>query len=102
MKKQTLHLPCQGSVVYARLFAQIVGLERRTARGGRDSVDHAPGAQNDVDDYDGPPMNYRLVVLSWARARQLRELAFSSEASSWLPYLLLGIFTTAAMARALI
>lgn len=32
----------------ARLFAQIVGLERRTARGGKDSIDHAPGAQDDV------------------------------------------------------
>jgi hypothetical protein len=32
----------------ARLFAQIVGLERRTARGGRDSIDHAPGAHDDV------------------------------------------------------
>jgi hypothetical protein len=32
----------------ARIFAQIVGLERRTARGGRDSIDHAPGAQDDV------------------------------------------------------
>jgi hypothetical protein len=31
-----------------RLFAQIVGLERRTARGGRDSIDHAPGAHDDV------------------------------------------------------
>ena len=27
----------------ARLVAQIVGLERRTARGGRDIIDHAPG-----------------------------------------------------------
>jgi hypothetical protein len=31
-----------------RLFAQLVGLERRTARGGRDSIDHAPGAHDDV------------------------------------------------------
>jgi len=31
-----------------RLFAQIVGLERRTARGGRDSIDHAPGVHDDV------------------------------------------------------
>ena len=30
----------------ARLFARIVGLERRTARGGRDSIDHAPGAHD--------------------------------------------------------
>ncbi len=27
-----------------RLVAQLLGLERRTARGGRDSIDHAPGA----------------------------------------------------------
>ena len=32
----------------ARLFAQIVGLERRTARGGNDSIDHAPGAHDDL------------------------------------------------------
>jgi hypothetical protein len=32
----------------ARLVAQIVGLERRTARGGKDSIDHAPNAQDDL------------------------------------------------------
>jgi len=32
----------------ARLIAQIVGLERRTARGGRDSIDHAPNAHDDL------------------------------------------------------
>ena len=31
-----------------RLVGQLVGLERRTARGGRDSIDHAPGAHDDV------------------------------------------------------
>jgi hypothetical protein len=31
-----------------RLSAQLCGLERRTARGGRDSIDHAPGAHDDV------------------------------------------------------
>jgi len=31
-----------------RLVAQFVGLERRTARSGRDSIDHAPGAHDDV------------------------------------------------------
>ena len=31
-----------------KLIQQIVGLERRTARGGRDSIDHAPGAHDDV------------------------------------------------------
>jgi hypothetical protein len=31
-----------------RLVAQIVGLERRTGRGGRDSIDHAPGGHDDL------------------------------------------------------
>jgi hypothetical protein len=31
-----------------RLHAQLVGLERRTARGGRDSIDHPPGGHDDV------------------------------------------------------
>ena len=30
-----------------RLTGQFIGLERRTARGGRDSVDHAPGGNDD-------------------------------------------------------
>ena len=32
----------------ARLVTQLVGLERRTARGGRDSIDHAPGGHDDL------------------------------------------------------
>jgi hypothetical protein len=31
-----------------RLGAQFCGLERRTARGGRDTIDHAPGAHDDL------------------------------------------------------
>lgn len=31
-----------------RLVSQLVGLERRTARGGRDSIDHAPGGHDDL------------------------------------------------------
>ena len=33
---------------HQRLVAQLTGLERHTARGGRDSIDHAPGAHDDV------------------------------------------------------
>lgn len=33
---------------HPRLLAQLSGLERRTARGGRDSIDHAPGAHDDL------------------------------------------------------
>lgn len=31
-----------------RLVTQLVGLERRTSRGGRDVIDHAPGAHDDL------------------------------------------------------
>jgi hypothetical protein len=31
-----------------KLLAQLVGLERRVGRGGRDSIDHAPGGHDDV------------------------------------------------------
>jgi hypothetical protein len=33
---------------HQRLINQLAGLERRTARGGRDSIDHAPHAHDDV------------------------------------------------------
>lgn len=33
---------------HPRLVAQFCSLERRTARGGRDSIDHAPGAHDDI------------------------------------------------------
>jgi hypothetical protein len=33
---------------HPRLFGQLVSLERRTARGGRDSIDHPPGGRDDV------------------------------------------------------
>jgi hypothetical protein len=33
---------------HPRLFGQLVSLERRTARGGRDSIDHPPHAHDDV------------------------------------------------------
>jgi hypothetical protein len=33
---------------HSRLVAQFAGLERRTARSGRDSIDHAAGAHDDV------------------------------------------------------
>jgi hypothetical protein len=33
---------------HPRLIAQLAGLERRTARGGKDSIDHAPGQHDDV------------------------------------------------------
>jgi hypothetical protein len=31
-----------------RAIAQLISLERRTARGGRDSIDHPPGTRDDI------------------------------------------------------
>jgi hypothetical protein len=33
---------------HQRLISQLVGLERRTARSGHDSIDHAPGSHDDI------------------------------------------------------
>jgi hypothetical protein len=33
---------------HPKLIQQLTGLERRTARSGRDSIDHAPGAHDDI------------------------------------------------------
>ena len=33
---------------HERLNGQLIGLERRTGRGGRDSIDHAPGGHDDI------------------------------------------------------
>ena len=33
---------------HSRLLAQLVGLERRTSRRGKDSIDHAPSSHDDI------------------------------------------------------
>jgi hypothetical protein len=33
---------------HTRMFQQIIGLERKTARSGKDSISHAPGAHDDI------------------------------------------------------
>jgi hypothetical protein len=59
-----------------RLISQLHGLERRTARGGRDSIDHGPGAHDDVANSVAgalvlaagkTPMIISAAVLEWAR-----------------------------------
>jgi hypothetical protein len=49
--RDTLPLYSSGKVElldHPRLAAQLCNLERRTARGGRDSIDHPPGAHDDI------------------------------------------------------
>lgn len=50
-----------------RLLAQLVGLERRVSRGGRDQIDHAPGAHDDL-------INAAAGALVRAQPRTLQEL----------------------------
>ena len=69
----------------ARLFAQIVGLERRTARGGRDSIDHAPGAHDDVANAAAGVIaalasrNYMYESMEWVSGPERRRKPSTSE-----------------------
>ena len=69
----------------SRLHAQLVGLERRTARGGKDSVDHAPGAHDDLANVVcglavGLAVDAQPVSLVWGRKHRRRTL-FTSKTS---------------------
>jgi hypothetical protein len=67
-----------------RMVAQLAGLERRTSRAGRDSVDHAPGSHDDLsnsaagalvmvgDGAMGPIRINPNFVAQMARAAQMR------------------------------
>ncbi len=60
-----------------RLAGQFCGLERRTARGGRDSIDHAPGSHDDLANaaagallmVGAPKCNYAFGSLPMAPVR---------------------------------
>lgn len=58
---------------HARMRAQFVGLERRTARGGRDSIDHQPNGHDDV-------ANVVAGALLLARTKRGRKLNISGRA----------------------
>jgi hypothetical protein len=55
-----------------RLRTQLLGLERRTARGGRDAIDHGPGGHDDVANAVAG-----VLVACAARPRSTFGLAFS-------------------------
>jgi hypothetical protein len=64
---------------HQRLAAQLCGLERRTARSGKDSIDHAPGAHDDLANSVAgaltmaaggrPPMKISAGAMARARER---------------------------------
>jgi hypothetical protein len=53
-----------------RLTAQLCSLERRTARGGKDNVDHSPGAHDDV-------INAAAGALVAASQREAQSIVFN-------------------------
>ena len=57
-----------------RLLAQLGSLERRTSRAGRDSIDHGPGAHDDL-------INSAAGALTMALARPVLKVDFSE---AWL------------------
>jgi hypothetical protein len=57
-----------------RLVAQIVSLERRTGRGGRDSIDHAPGSHDDVANAAAGVLN---LVAGRAPRREISTASYS-------------------------
>jgi hypothetical protein len=59
---------------HPKLINQLIGLERRTARGGRDSIDHAPGQHDDLAN-----------VCAGVAAMCTRYGGFDTQYSSWQP-----------------
>lgn len=63
-----------------RLVAQLLSLERRTARGGRDSIDHAPGGHDDLANVlAGAVAALPLAVSDWQPELGLSRRAASLE-----------------------
>jgi hypothetical protein len=70
-----------------RLATQFAGLERRTARGGRDSIDHAPGAHDDIANAAaGAPLmaaGRRSMVITAETVAQVRRWAQLPPRTYW-------------------
>jgi hypothetical protein len=60
---------------HPRLISQLANLERRTARSGKDSIDHAPGAHDDVAN--------AVAGAMWATASRAGPVVVGSEAMAW-------------------
>ncbi len=83
---------------HPRMVSQFVGLERRTSRAGKDSVDHPPGWHDDVANAvagvcalaagQPGPMAISDELLQWARTpgrHHSTSSAFASSPRFWLP-----------------
>jgi len=64
---------------HPRLAAQLVGLERKTARSGKDSIDHTPGGHDDLaNSVAGVLVGLDLDRMSMARVFVLRRRGLAS------------------------
>jgi hypothetical protein len=78
---------------HPRLTAQLCGLERRTARSGRDSIDHSPGAHDDIANCVAgaltlaaggrPPMKISAGAMARARERPTGGSRWPSREPKW-------------------
>jgi hypothetical protein len=69
-----------------RLISQLHGLERRTARGGKDSIDHGPGAHDDLANsvagaivlasHYEVPLNFHVPITGPGRSAWIAEAWF--------------------------
>jgi hypothetical protein len=67
---------------HARLIAQLCSLERRTARGGRDSIDHPPHAHDDVANAVAGALVLAGAKVSWFSSEgALKLMAASNRAA---------------------
>jgi hypothetical protein len=74
-----------------RMAAQFLGLERRTSRGGRDMVDHAPGAHDDVANSVAGALvlaleNGKFDLAQWARVIAGPDEEASRDVPAALPW----------------
>ncbi|MGA8697011.1 MAG: hypothetical protein WB689_24875 [Xanthobacteraceae bacterium] len=72
-----------------RMFSQFLGLERRTARGGRDSIDHSPGGHDDIANAVGGALVLAYSNPSGPRVHAIGVPSFGSRLifesdSAWL------------------
>ena len=80
-----------------RLIGQLVGLERRTARAGRDSIAHAPGSHDDVAN---AACGALVQVLADRRPSLVKqESLLTDNAALPLPVVVMGAFATLAVSR---
>jgi hypothetical protein len=59
---------------HPRLVTQLCGLERRTGRGGRDSIEHAPGGHDDL---------HQGVVVTSELLRRVAAMPVTRKHTAW-------------------